>query len=271
MPDTSHNLTPADWNAAQRVLQAVLKDPALADERPEFRSLVAGVNRLGRKHARQQQAEAKAQEAAQATSKRVCYMCRQKFAEADPENPALCRDCGDLSRVKRAARADLSGRVAILTGGRIKIGYATSLRLLRDGATVIVTTRFPQDALRRYQAEPDAGEWLSRLHLYGLDLRDLRGIHAFCDWVRRTQPHLDILITTPRRPSPARCTFTRICSKASGWPCQAAQTQQLWPKVRRCTGFRSKTTDWRTISPQANWTNLASSLTCAPTTVGHSS
>lgn len=194
MTDDSHLLTPTDWDTAQRVLRAVLKDPTLADERPEFKTLVAGVNRLGRKHARQQSAGAEAQKAAKATSKRVCYMCRQKFAEADPENPALCLCCGELSRAKRAARADLSGRVAILTGGRIKIGYATSLRLLRDRATVIVTTRFPQDALRRYQAEPDAGEWLSRLHLYGLDLRDIRGIHAFCDWVKRTQPHLDILI-----------------------------------------------------------------------------
>ncbi|WP_424952205.1 SDR family NAD(P)-dependent oxidoreductase [Deinococcus sp.] len=107
---------------------------------------------------------------------------------------------------KRAARADLRGRVAVITGGRIKIGYAMSLRLLRDGAAVIVTTRFPQDALKRYAAEPDAECWLSRLTLYGLDLRDVRAVEAFCHSLIHTLPHLDILINnaaqTIARPAP---------------------------------------------------------------------
>lgn len=194
MTQEPHDLSPADWQAAERVLHAVLKDPTLADNRPEFRTLVAGVNRLGRKHSRQQTVAAQPAPQAQATQPRPCYMCRQKYATPDPENPLLCVPCGLLSAQKRAQRADLTGRVAVLTGGRIKIGYATSLQLLRDGATVIVTTRFPNDALRRYQAEPDAAQWLGKLHLYGLDLRDMRGVEAFCEYVRTTQPHMDILI-----------------------------------------------------------------------------
>ncbi len=193
MTDQPHNLTPADWETAERVLHAVLKDPTLADSRPEFRTLVAGVNRLGRKHSRQQEAAAQPVPETE-FQPRPCYMCRQKFSVPDPENPLLCVPCGQLGAEKRAARADLTGRVAVLTGGRIKIGYATSLQLLRDGATTIVTTRFPADALRRYQAEPDAQEWLGRLHLYGLDLRDMRGVEAFCEYLHATQPHLDILI-----------------------------------------------------------------------------
>lgn len=197
------NLTPDDWLAAQRVLKAVLRDPALADEQPEFRTLVAGVNRLGRKHARQ---VAQTDKSAPARTAQRCYMCREPFEIPDPTNVALCGACGRLNSDRRAARADLIGRIAVLTGGRIKIGYATSLRLLRDGATVIVTTRFPQDALRRYSAEPDASQWLARLRVYGLDLRDVRAVEAFSRYIRETQPHLDILINnaaqTIARPMP---------------------------------------------------------------------
>ena len=98
------------------------------------------------------------------------------------------------SAYKRSARTDLTGRTAVLTGGRIKIGYALSLKLLRDGARVIVTTRFPQDAARRYAQEPDVADWQDRLMLYGLDLRDLRGVQAFIEQMHETEPHLDILI-----------------------------------------------------------------------------
>lgn len=187
------DLTTADWETAHRVLRAVLRDPALADAQPEFRTLVAGVNRLGRKHARQQQGlREPAQDRGQPGPR--CYICKARFTVPHPSNGALCPDCGARNALKRTARVDLTGRTAVLTGGRVKIGYAASLKLLRDGARVIVTTRFPQDAARRYAREPDAQEWLGRLALYGLDLRDLRGVQAFIEHLQRTEPHLDILI-----------------------------------------------------------------------------
>ena len=170
-------LTPTDWEAAQRVLRAVLREPALADDRAEFRTLVAGVNRAGRKHARQQTVPPA--DVPRSSSLPRCYICKDRFAVAHPTNPALCPPCGALNAHKRSARTDLTGRTAVLTGGRVKIGYALSLKLLRDGARVIVTTRFPQDAARRYAQEPDVADWQDRLMLYGLDLRDLRGVQAF--------------------------------------------------------------------------------------------
>ena len=190
-----------DWEAAQSVLRAVLRDPSLADTRPEFRTLVAGVNRLGRKHKRQLTHSERPP-----TEGPRCYMCRRPYTQAHASNAALCESCGTLNVSKRAARADLRGRVAVITGGRIKIGYAMSLRLLRDGARVIVTTRFPQDALKRYAAEPDGESWLPRLTLYGLDLRDVRAVEGFCHSLTRTLPHLDMLINnaaqTIARPAP---------------------------------------------------------------------
>ena len=182
-------LSAADWEHAQRVLRAVLRDPSLAETQLEFRTLVAGVNRLGRKHARQQ-IPAPPQE------KHLprCYICKARMAHRHPANPALCTSCGDMNDQKRTARADLTGRRAVLTGGRVKIGYAASLKLLRDGAHVTVTTRFPQDAAARYAQEPDAAQWRERLRFYGLDLRDLRGVQHLIQHLNDTEPHLDILL-----------------------------------------------------------------------------
>ncbi|WP_407569444.1 SDR family NAD(P)-dependent oxidoreductase [Deinococcus altitudinis] len=187
------DLTSQDWETARRVLKAVLRDPALADLQPEFRTLVAGVNRLGRKHARQQQVLA-LPPAPVRRDLPPCYICKARHDQRHPSNPSLCPSCGEVNSNRRSARADLSGRVAVLTGGRVKIGYQASLKLLRDGARVIVTTRFPKDAARRYAQEPDVAEWQGRLSLYGLDLRDLRAVQGFIDHLRATEAHLDILI-----------------------------------------------------------------------------
>jgi hypothetical protein len=43
-----------------------------------------------------------------------------------------------------------------------------ALRLLRDGAHTTVTTRFPHDAVRRFAAMPDSGDWLHRLRVVGI-------------------------------------------------------------------------------------------------------
>lgn len=190
MPD---DLTASEWETTLRVLRAVLHDPTLADDRPEFRTLVAGVNRLGRKHARQQEQQ-KIPPAQREKHLPRCYICKERYALHHPSNPALCPGCGEFNAGKRFARVDLTGRTAVLTGGRVKIGYATCLKLLRDGARVIVTTRFPQDAARRYAREPDVQEWSGRLAFYGLDLRDLYGVQEFIQYLLRTEPHIDLLL-----------------------------------------------------------------------------
>ena len=135
---------------------------------------------------------------------RRCYICKQDFSRRHFFYDQFCVRCGDLNYIKRRQTADLRGRIALVTGGRIKIGYAAALRLLRAGAAAIVTTRFPHDAARRYATEPDFGQWAERLHIYGLDLRHTPSVEGFTDYLRRSYPHLDILINnaaqTIRRP-----------------------------------------------------------------------
>jgi len=105
----------------------------------------------------------------------------------------LCPECAQLNRQRRDARADLTGKRALLTGGRAKIGMYIALRLLRDGAHTTITTRFPADAVRRFSAMPDSGDWLHRLRIVGLDLRDPAQVVALADDVAAQGP-LDILI-----------------------------------------------------------------------------
>src|SRR5204863_5114023 len=104
-----------------------------------------------------------------------------------------CPDCAALNHRRRGARTDLTGRCALLTGGRAKIGMYIALRLLRDGAHTTVTTRFPNDAVRRFAAMPDSADWLHRLRIVGVDLRDPAQVAALADDVAGQGP-LDILI-----------------------------------------------------------------------------
>lgn len=124
---------------------------------------------------------------------RSCYICKTRYTEVDAFYHQLCQPCAAENRARRDARTDLSGKRALLTGGRAKIGMYIALRLLRDGAHTTVTTRFPNDAIRRFKAMPDSAEWLHRLKIVGIDLRDPAQVVALADSVAAEGP-LDILI-----------------------------------------------------------------------------
>ena len=123
----------------------------------------------------------------------ACYTCKQRFHVVDAFYHQLCPRCATDHHARRDARADLSGRRALLTGGRAKIGMYIALRLLRDGAHTTITTRFPNDAVRRFQAMPDSADWMHRLRIVGIDLRDPAQVIALADSVAAAGP-LDILI-----------------------------------------------------------------------------
>jgi NAD(P)-dependent dehydrogenase (short-subunit alcohol dehydrogenase family) len=135
---------------------------------------------------------------------RSCYICKRDYDRVHSFYDALCPDCAELNWTKRNQTADLSGRYALLTGGRVKIGYQAALKLLRAGADVIVTTRFPRDASKRFLDEEDSAQWKDRLQLYGIDLRHTPSVETFADHLVATLPRLDFLLNnacqTVRRP-----------------------------------------------------------------------
>ncbi|MCE9627913.1 MAG: SDR family oxidoreductase [Candidatus Eisenbacteria bacterium] len=135
---------------------------------------------------------------------RACYICKTRYTEVHHFYDRLCPECGEFNYFKRTELADLKGRVALLTGGRVKIGYQAGLKLLRCGAHLIVTTRFPRDSAMRYALEPDFEEWRDRLEIFGLDLRHTPSVEAFCHHLETTRDRLDYIINnacqTVRRP-----------------------------------------------------------------------
>ncbi|HZW44635.1 MAG TPA: SDR family NAD(P)-dependent oxidoreductase [Dermatophilaceae bacterium] len=124
---------------------------------------------------------------------RSCYTCKSRYVDVDAFYHQLCPQCAVLNRSKRNERTDLTGRRALLTGGRAKIGMYIALRLLRDGAHTTITTRFPSDAVRRFTAMEDSADWIHRLRIVGIDLRDPAQVVALADSVAAQGP-LDILI-----------------------------------------------------------------------------
>jgi NAD(P)-dependent dehydrogenase (short-subunit alcohol dehydrogenase family) len=133
-----------------------------------------------------------------------CYICKNDFSAIHHFYDQLCPTCAALNFAKRTESADLRGRVALLTGGRVKIGYQAGIKLLRAGAHLIVTTRFPRDSAARYAREPDFAMWSDRLTIYGLDLRHTPSVEAFCAEMLHTRDRLDFIINnacqTVRRP-----------------------------------------------------------------------
>lgn len=124
---------------------------------------------------------------------RGCYMCKEDFTLVDAFYHWLCPKCAAFSHTKRDQRTDLTGKRALLTGGRAKIGMYIALRLLRDGAHLTITTRFPRDAVRRFSALEDSADWIDRLKVVGIDLRDPTQVLALADDVAAAGP-LDILV-----------------------------------------------------------------------------
>ena len=135
---------------------------------------------------------------------RFCYVCKAEFRRLHFFYDSMCPSCAEFNYAKRHQSAPLAGRTALVTGARIKIGYQTALMLLRAGAQVIVTTRFPRDAAQRYCREPDFEAWRGRLQIHGLDLRHFPSVELFSRYISSSCERLDILVNnaaqTVRRP-----------------------------------------------------------------------
>jgi NAD(P)-dependent dehydrogenase (short-subunit alcohol dehydrogenase family) len=139
------------------------------------------------------------------TQERACYVCKEPFAKLHRYYDSMCDACGDFNYAKRQQTADLTGHYALITGARVKIGFQASLKLLRAGAHVVVTTRFPVDAAERYSREVDFGEFSDRLQIHGLDLRHTPSVEIFTKFLLERLPRLDYILNnacqTVRRPA----------------------------------------------------------------------
>jgi NAD(P)-dependent dehydrogenase (short-subunit alcohol dehydrogenase family) len=135
---------------------------------------------------------------------RKCYVCKTPYRRLHRFYDQMCGPCGDENLARRTATVDLRGRVALVTGARVKIGYQAAILLLRAGCSVVACTRFPRDAAARYAREPDFEAWRDRLSIYGVDLRHTPSVELLCQHLDARLPRLDFQIhnacQTVRRP-----------------------------------------------------------------------
>mmetsp|Transcript_30198 Transcript_30198/g.35632 ORF Transcript_30198/g.35632 Transcript_30198/m.35632 type:complete len:578 (-) Transcript_30198:124-1857(-) len=165
---------------------------------------------------------------------KYCYICKQDFKKIHHFYDQLCPLCGDINYSKRIQTVNLNGKFALVTGGRVKIGYHIALKLLRAGCHVIITTRFPNDAAARYSLESDYNEWNQRLKIYGVDFRSIKMVEAFSTYICETHSQLDILInnaaqTIARPPAYYAHLLDKEFSSGTQWPtvCHFASTQVM--------------------------------------------
>ena len=166
-----------------------------------------------------------------------CYICKEDYSRVHHFYDQLCPTCAEFNYAKRSESADLSGRVALLTGGRVKIGYQAGIKLLRTGASLIVTTRFPRDAAARFAAEVDSEDWADRLEVFGLDLRHTPSVEAFCAHVMNTRKRLDFIVsnacqTVRRPPDFYRHMMERETADLADLPKEATRFLGEWEGLR---------------------------------------
>jgi NAD(P)-dependent dehydrogenase (short-subunit alcohol dehydrogenase family) len=220
----TYKFTQEEWETCLKVLHALKENPLENPDNKQFGTLLTKIHKKAKKSNRKDSFSSKKQEdlhtilnseisknalenttiyqddtqSPQSFTKlnvpKNCYCCNTPFSLAHSFYNRLCPKCAELNYANRFKKLDLTNRNIILTGGRVKIGYATALRILRSNAHVTVTTRFPASALDLFRQEKDYADWKDNLVLYGLDLRNLKAVESFITYYKNTHKTLDILI-----------------------------------------------------------------------------
>ena len=223
-PKHTYQFSQEEWEACLKVLHVLKNDPFQNPDNEQFGTLITKISKAAKKANRKESFTTKKKEdietmlhseiAANALNNTTlyqdsgktaqnftklnvpqnCYSCNKSYTLAHSFYNRLCPSCAELNYENRFKQLDLSNRKVILTGGRVKIGYATALKLLRANAHVTVTTRFPAVALTQFQQEKDYSDWAENLVVYGLDLRNLKSVENFIQHYKNTHQTLDILI-----------------------------------------------------------------------------
>ena len=197
---------------------------------------------------------------------RGCYVCKRRYVDVDAFYHQLCPDCAARNRARRNARTDLTGRRALLTGGRAKIGMYIALRLLRDGAHTTITTRFPRDAARRFAAMDDSADWIERLSVVGIDLRDPAQVIALADRVAAEGP-LDILINNAAQTVRRTAAAYALLAQAEAAPLPPGRL----PQIVALAPARDAAAPQLNGGGRAHWTPTPQALAALALTAGSAS
>ena len=127
---------------------------------------------------------------------KTCYICKKKLGTNNISKfyGSMCQKCGDYNYSFRTMQLDFKGRIAVVTGGRIKIGFYIVKKLLSYGCQVITTSRFPNDTLNKYKEDPDYDLWKNNLIIYPIDFRLFQSTVKFVNYIKDNFSHIDFLI-----------------------------------------------------------------------------
>lgn len=222
--DPTYNFSQQEWQTCLKVLHALKENPLENPDNQQFGTLITKIHKKAKKTNRKESYATKKiadletilnseisknalqnttvyneeNEAPQSFTKlnvpKNCYCCNTSYSFAHSFYNRLCPSCAEINYTYRFKNLDLTNRKIIITGGRVKIGYATALKMLRSNAHVTVTTRFPASALDQFQQEEDYKNWKDNLVVYGLDLRNLKSVENFIHYYKSKHETLDILI-----------------------------------------------------------------------------
>jgi hypothetical protein len=172
MEDAEKELLPEELSAALKVL-VYLQGKAVIRQNTTAETITAWLQERVLVH---QETTAGIPKPPPVLRKRLCYVCRLEIKRPFPSHPSMCIPCGAFnhasSQISMPPKLALPCNfTALITGARINLGYHTALRLLRCGARVIATTRYPRDAISRYTKETDSCQWKDRLRVVGADFR----------------------------------------------------------------------------------------------------
>ncbi len=227
MERDNYKFTQEEWEACLKVLQCAKEDPNAVPDVNVFKGLITKIHKKAKKgiaqeqrkkaleenqkllmttqnvkihHAQKSQDKNRddiptgPQEYQELKKPQKCYVCASSYSKLHFHYHLLCPSCAEFNFVQRNITNSLINHTALVTGARIKIGYETTLKLLRSGAKVIATSRFPKSALNNYVQEPDFEEWKDRLEVCGLDFRDILGVERFTEYIQQKYPYLEIII-----------------------------------------------------------------------------
>jgi NAD(P)-dependent dehydrogenase (short-subunit alcohol dehydrogenase family) len=216
--------TPEEWESCLKVLTALKDNPFENPDNQRFKTLITAIHKKAKKQVSLdkleetqridheklkqttiiQQAQSNTSSYTHHTDQRTdysqlnrpqtCYVCHNSYHLVHFFYHKLCPECAEINYGYRQLNPDFKDFQVVITGGRVKIGYATTLQFLRSGAKVLATSRFPAAALEQFSQEPDFEVWKENLTLYGLDLRNIKAVYQFTDYCKTHLPSIDILV-----------------------------------------------------------------------------
>lgn len=124
--------------------------------------------------------------------KKRCYICVKVYNGCKNYGKRfMCYNCAWENYTYLTKKTDFSTVIAYVSGCRHTVGYFTCLYLLRNGAKVIGSSRFPKIAMYNYSQEPDYLEFKDRLTVVYCDFTDIISVKEV---IRTILPQINMYI-----------------------------------------------------------------------------